>query len=142
VTQYSTAYVSTNGFLSFTDQVPAPNRSWFPSTAVPNAAVYGTWTDLVVDSSASVRTATAGTGADRRFVVEWRNVMAKTGTARGTFAITLYESGQVVLNWQVAPGYDQNAGLEDATGARYFQYVDGFSGSRPASGHQVRFLPP
>ena len=49
-----------------------------PSTggeAAANLAVYPFWEDFIVDGSASVRTATTGTAPNRKFIVEWRNIV-------------------------------------------------------------------
>ena len=58
------------------------------------------WDDLVVDASASVRTAITGTGADARFMVEWRNVHRKDNTAqRLSFEAILAPDGTVTTNY-------------------------------------------
>ncbi|MCP2328374.1 subtilisin family serine protease [Hamadaea flava] len=141
-TQYSSVYVSTNGFVSFTDAVPAPVMSWLPSTGTPNAAVYALWGDFVVDGSASVRTSVAGSGTNRRLIIEWRNVQDKWTSQRNTFSVTLYENGQVATGYQTVATYPANVGIEDATGSRFLQYVNDFNGAYARPGITVRFVPP
>src|SRR6266545_1999027 len=71
---FTSAFVSTNGLVSFPAASTAFGNTSIPSTAAPNGAVYAYWDDLFVDSSASVRTATVGAAPNRQFVIEWRNV--------------------------------------------------------------------
>ncbi|MFC8849458.1 MULTISPECIES: carboxypeptidase regulatory-like domain-containing protein [unclassified Micromonospora] len=100
---YRSAWVDTNGLLSFTDpggSHPYTGGGQLPAPADPNALVAAFWDDLVVDGSASVRTATTGTGADQRFVVEWRNVHRKGDTtARLSFEAVLAPDGTVTTNY-------------------------------------------
>jgi subtilisin family serine protease len=140
-TQYTSVNISTNGFLSFTDAVAAPSMSWLPASGPPNAAIYALWADLSVDASSSVRTTVVGASPNRRYVIEWRNVLDKWSNARNTFSITLQENGQVLLSYQTVTAYMANTGIEDATGARFFQYVYTFTGAQARSGITVRFLP-
>src|SRR5206468_3544185 len=64
-------WVDTNGRLGFV----APGASDPANTATPApATVDAFWDDLVVDASASVRTAVLGTAPNRQFVVEWHDV--------------------------------------------------------------------
>ncbi|WP_229705590.1 carboxypeptidase regulatory-like domain-containing protein [Micromonospora sonchi] len=98
---YRSAWVDTNGLLSFTDPGGShPYTGQQPAPATPAAAVAPFWDDLVVDASASVRTATTGTGDGQRFVVEWRNVHRKGNTAqRLSFATVLAPDGTVTTNY-------------------------------------------
>jgi subtilisin family serine protease len=141
-TSYTSAHVSTNGLISFTDAVPGANPRLLPDATAPNAAIYALWTGMEVDAAASVRTATLGSGPDRRFVIEWRNVLVTGTTTRARFSITLHQNGEIVLSYQSVGGYSPNVAIEDATGDRYFQYVDQFAASAPAPGLAVRFTPP
>lgn len=100
---YRSAWVDTNGLLSFTDpggSHPYTGGGQLPAPAEPNAVVAPFWDDLVVDASASVRTATTGTGSGQRFVVEWRNVHRKGNTAqRLSFEAILAPDGTVTTNY-------------------------------------------
>ncbi|MBQ1076654.1 hypothetical protein KBX06_26380 [Micromonospora sp. C31] len=100
---YRNAWVDTNGLLSFTDpggSHPYPGGGQLPAPADPNALLAPFWDDLVVDASASVRTATTGTGDDQRFTVEWRNVHRKGNTAqRLNFAAVLAPDGTVTTSY-------------------------------------------
>ncbi|NGM15036.1 carboxypeptidase regulatory-like domain-containing protein [Verrucosispora sioxanthis] len=98
---YRSAWVDTNGLLTFTDPGGShPYTGQQPAPVTPAAAVAPFWDDLVVDASASVRTATTGSGAGQRFVVEWRNVHRKGNTGqRVSFATVLAPDGTVTTNY-------------------------------------------
>ncbi|QOC94327.1 carboxypeptidase regulatory-like domain-containing protein [Micromonospora craniellae] len=98
---YRNAWVDTNGLLSFTDPGGShPYTGQQPTPVSPAAAVAPFWDDLVVDASASVRTATTGSGAGQRFIVEWRNVHRKGNTGqRVSFATVLAPDGTVTTNY-------------------------------------------
>lgn len=137
---YHSVNVSTNGFVSFTDTVPAPTKRWLPDPAAPNAAVYALWQDLVVDSQASVRTAVVGAAPNRQFVIEWRNVYDKASRTRSTFAVTLHENDQVLVSHKQLTCYSCNAGIEDAAGVSFLQFVT--STAAPKTGMAIRYYPP
>jgi subtilisin family serine protease len=122
---YTTAYVSTNGFLNFLGPQAGPAVAWVPNTNPPNGAVYGLSDDLVVDGSASVRTAVVGQAPTRQFVVEWRNVLVKSSQARVTFEVVLYEDGRVLLQYRDLPsgGVVAIAGIENQAGTVAIQYI-------------------
>jgi hypothetical protein len=139
------AWVDTNGLISFTDpggshRYPGGN---LPAPAQPNAAVAAFWDDLVVDASASVRTATVGTGTDQRFVIEWRNVHRKESTSQRLSAeAILAPDGTIALNYA---GLDNDAekGAGAAVGIEGPEGEDGllYSAAQPvlASGQEVVF---
>ncbi|MEU1240943.1 carboxypeptidase regulatory-like domain-containing protein [Micromonospora parva] len=127
---YRSAWLDTNGLLSFTD--PGGSHPYtggsLPAPAEPNAVVAPFWDDLVVDASASVRTATTGTGANERFVVEWRNVHRKASTAqRVSFEVILAPDGTVTTNYDsldgaVEQGAQAAVGIEAPAGADGLRY--------------------
>ncbi|MCZ7420757.1 carboxypeptidase regulatory-like domain-containing protein [Verrucosispora sp. WMMA2121] len=97
---YRSAWVDTNGLLTFTDPGGSHPYTGQPAPVAPAAAVAPFWDDLVVDASASVRTATTGSGGSQRFVVEWRNVHRKGNTGqRVSFATVLAPDGTVTTNY-------------------------------------------
>ncbi|WP_329103858.1 PQQ-dependent sugar dehydrogenase [Micromonospora sp. NBC_01699] len=98
---YSSAWVSSNGFLSFNDPSgPQPLNTAVPDAAVPNAALYPFWDDLVIRADTTIRTADIGTGPDRKFVLEWRNVgMYGSASARITVEAVLSVDGEIAFNY-------------------------------------------
>ncbi|MEV4808368.1 carboxypeptidase regulatory-like domain-containing protein [Micromonospora avicenniae] len=128
---YRSAWVDTNGVLSFTDpggSHPYTGGGQLPAPADPNAIVAPFWDDLVVDSSASVRAATTGTGSDQRFVVEWRNVHRKGDTSqRLSFEAVLAPDGTVTTNYDqldtaAEKGDHAIVGIEAAAGEDGLSY--------------------
>ncbi|HLE99766.1 MAG TPA: S8 family serine peptidase [Gaiellaceae bacterium] len=129
---YSTAYVSTNGLISFTASSTAWSNSSIPSTGSPNGAVYGFWDDLIVDSAASIRTKTLGSAGNRQFVVEWRNVHFYADSSRRiSFEIVLNEDGSVLTQYAdiASDGREQGnsatVGIENPSGSDALQYSYG-----------------
>lgn len=116
--QYTSLYVSTNGFLSF---VPLTS-SHFGSSSIPSATapngVYPFWTDLVIDSNAGIHTATIGsTVGSRRFVVEWRNAAFYAYGGRVTFGVVLSEAtGEVLLQYGALGTADTSLGTVSTVG--------------------------
>jgi hypothetical protein len=148
---YGTGWVDTNGVISFV----APNgSSWdhgaipsAPAADRPNAAVYPFWDDLIVDGSASVRTALSGSAPNRQFVVEWRNVrFFADSTARVSVEVVFSENGDIVVAWKdidattIEQGGSATVGIENAAGTVALQY----SLNSPVlrTGNGVLFHPP
>ncbi|GAA2602728.1 hypothetical protein GCM10010399_36880 [Dactylosporangium fulvum] len=128
---YSTAWIDTNGMVSFVN----PNGSHpddivpLPNSAEPNAAVYVFAQDLVVDASASVRTAVLGTAPNRQFLIEWKNpYQYGFASRRQDAAVLLSETGSTVtLNYtNIDNAYEQGSGaltgVENADGTIATQY--------------------
>nr|BFE56295.1 hypothetical protein GCM10020063_008210 [Dactylosporangium thailandense] len=128
---YSTAWVDTNGMLSFIN----PNGSHpddivpLPNSADPNAAVYVFAQDMVVDGSAAIRTATLGTAPNRQFLVEWNNPYQYGFTSRRQNAEVLFSeaSGTVTFNYSgIDNAFEQGSGalvgIENGDGTIATQY--------------------
>jgi hypothetical protein len=147
---YSQMWVNTNGILVFAPESAGwHNPVEIPSVHLsPGAAVYGFWSDLMVDEATSrVRTGVAGTAPNRQFVVEWRNVHhVDDPSARLSFQVVLHEtSNQVAVAWNeigtnpLERGERAVVGIEDADGtiALPYQAFD----QALASGQGVLFTP-
>jgi hypothetical protein len=127
---YTTAYVTTNGFLNFLFPDGEHSNGAIPSILPPNGAVYPYWDNLVVDGEASVRIELLGTAPNRQFVIEWRNVAHFGDFARRVdFEVVLYENGRILTQYRnIADnrreqGDSAMLGLEDETGKIAFQYA-------------------
>ena len=98
-TQRTTAFLSTNGFLSFTAASTAFDNTAIPAAGGPNAAIYGFWDDLVVDGPATVATAVFGSAPFREFTVRWSEVRVRAGAPgdRVSFEIKLSEDGAIEI---------------------------------------------
>jgi hypothetical protein len=119
------ARISTNGFLALdgsTDPAPGNENTPIPSPDGPNGVIAPFWDDVVVDESASVRTAVTGTAPHRQFVVEWRNVtLYDEPSARLSFEVILGEDGEVSfgyagLDTDAERGGAATVGLENLNG--------------------------
>jgi subtilisin family serine protease len=128
-TARSTAWVSTNGFVNFLALGSQYANSAIATAAAPNAAVYGFWDDLLVDTLASVRTELLGTAPNRSFVIEWRNVhFYGDSTRRIRFEIVLHENGQILAQYAdlAADAREQGSsattGIENDAGTTALQY--------------------
>jgi subtilisin family serine protease len=125
---YKTAAVHTDGYLAFAG-VGAPGGA-IPAPAAPNGAIYAFWDDLVVDASASVRTATDGAAPNRRYIVEWRNVTVKSAPgSRLSAELILTEGGRVQFQYNgidasvpAEAGAGATVGLENETGTVALPY--------------------
>ncbi|MHC5036848.1 MAG: InlB B-repeat-containing protein [Planctomycetota bacterium] len=152
-TLYSQAYVSTNGFLTFTnvsatdatnDPIPDPN--------VPDNYIALFWDDLIISQIGvldRVTYSTAGTAPNRIFTLEYYGV-TRSGQAGSemTGQIVLYEGTNVIeLKYDntaannVWTGVDATIGIEDVGGTAGFggPNTTNTIGTLPAS--NFRFTP-
>jgi hypothetical protein len=143
---YNTAYVCTNGHLTFQSTVgfcPFSNGS-IPSSSTPNAAIYPFWDDMFLDGSSSTWTRTLSNPT--RFVIEWRNASFFPCCGdRVDFEVILYENGQILTQYRNADnaheqGGSATIGNENADGSDAFQYS--FNEPFGSSSFAVRYLLP
>jgi hypothetical protein len=96
---YSTAYVSSNGFLTLGSNAgaTAPLNAAIPATATPNGVIAPFWDDLYPGASGSVHAAVSGAAPNRTLYVEWFNVPHFTLSSSGTvtFEAIVKENGDV-----------------------------------------------
>jgi hypothetical protein len=127
---YSSAYISTNGLLSF----GLPDNSYrnvdIPRDIPPNGYIAPFWDDLellVGSPSGDSQVFYRQDASPRRFVVEWRSLKRHMGSDsdRLTFQVILYENGDIRFQYQTMQGdiSQATAGIEDGDGRdglRYF----------------------
>ncbi len=121
--QFSTAYISANGFLT----LGSPNggsqfeNTTLPSLATPNNALYAYWDDLDPAQGGTIRYGSAEGG----FVVSWENVPHFTAPTRiYAFQIFINRWGGIQYNYkEVQPsvavfggGRSATVGIEDDSG--------------------------
>jgi hypothetical protein len=127
---YHEIWISTNGFLSFVDPT---DRNHYTGVTLPDrhfapwAAIAPYLSDLVIDASSGVYTATTGSGATQRYVVEWRNALIAGTTTRVTFEAVLSASGDIIFNYSglttdLAKGSDTVVGITSPGGNYGLQY--------------------
>jgi hypothetical protein len=126
---YTGGFLCTNGWASFGAD-PGTNNYYngtLPDLALPNAAIFIFWDDLVYDQGtwpdSRLLTQTIGSSPNRVFVLEWYQLRALgSGTsAQATFQIRLYETSnawEVIYNratwlgasWSATIGYENADG--------------------------------
>lgn len=134
---YTTIYVSTNGFASFTDALSDFTNDAIPNSSTPNALLAALWDDLVVQDG--IYTATYGFSPNRKFVIEWRNVRRYAGSGNAVFEIIIYEqqvAGQNIIrfsyNNNVISTLNATIGIENSTGTVGLDYTGTFvTGTSP-----------
>ena len=96
---YSTAYISSNGFLSLGSNAgaTAPLNAAIPTTATPNGVIAPFWDDLHPGATGSVHAAVSGAAPNRTLYVEWFNVPHFNLSSSGpvTFEAIIKENGDV-----------------------------------------------
>ncbi|WP_425956920.1 carboxypeptidase regulatory-like domain-containing protein [Xylanimonas sp. McL0601] len=112
---YRSAWVTTNGLLSFEEAYGARWNEPIPSAQKPDVSIYPFWDDLVVDDASSMWTATSTVDGQDAFTVEWRNVRLYSGEGRFSFSVTLLRSGDVVVGYGPGTGSTPGASGDGAT---------------------------
>jgi subtilisin family serine protease len=96
---YSTAYVSSNGFLSLTSSsgANAHLNAAIPNTAAPNGIFAPFWDDLNPPAGGGVYAGVTGAAPNRTLHVEWYNVphFSLSGSGTVTVEMSLEEDGDV-----------------------------------------------
>ena len=131
--EYQKVYVSTNGFIGFHNSTqPSPTPSDIPSSAEPNAIIAAVWTDLNIDSSASIITGLWAFVSQYYFVIIWKNALHKASGQRLTFQIILedapqlypaerrYSQSQIWMSYNSVSSINTNFayGIEDQQGSK------------------------
>jgi hypothetical protein len=95
---YTTAFVSTNGYLTFGSGDTAYVNYPFPSAdGVPRIAPW--FDDLVIDGPGKILYEVKGSAPNRRLIVQWLNVRHRSDSAganRGDFEAVLFEGSNKV----------------------------------------------
>ncbi|SBT53105.1 LamG-like jellyroll fold domain-containing protein [Micromonospora auratinigra] len=115
---YSAAWVSPYGAVTFKDPgdtIPFRAVSLPDRAKAPHAAVFPFWDDVYVDSQSSIWTATTGSGAGQRFLVEWRNVTFYNSSARFSFEVQFAPDGNITFSYSGATD-DRSKGGSAAVG--------------------------
>jgi hypothetical protein len=150
---YNNIYIAASGYLALTDEGYWP---WWqpsiPSPAEPNnlIAPYAAPFNLATGGSTNrVYYTSGGTAPNRYFVVEWYRVTDYWSTTDlKTFEVILYESGDILMQYQSMAGSLYGAsGIEDSTGMDGLEYPNTVSNNkairftRPAPSARVRTWP-
>ena len=144
---YSKVYPSTNGLLNFQGLNTDYANGTIPSTAVPNAAIYAFWDDLIVSALDPVRATVTGIAPNRVWVIAYPSATYYGDTVSPpiTFQVKLFEAGGVVEVHYGAmagrgDGRSASIGIEDAAGTVGLQYAR--DEAVILSDTALRFIPP
>ena len=147
---YETAAIGSNGFLGF-DPATAQYSNGYntarpPNTGPVNGALYAFTDDLVIDGSSQITTLNTGTGADRRLVVQWANVLFYGGHDRVTFQAILYADGRMRVQFVDLPDSSDGRGGDAGVGIENLAGTDGLAASWDSPtllpGMAIEFRPP
>lgn len=89
---FTQAWVSSNGFLSFSTSDNLCCNGW-PIESAPRNSIFANWSDLISGGNPYVQTLTTDLGT--AFVAGWYNTQEFGSWQPNTFEIQLYESGTV-----------------------------------------------
>jgi hypothetical protein len=145
---YTTAFISTNGYLTF----GAPDTTYlnyqFPSAdGMPRIAPW--FDDLVIDGPGKILYEVRGTAPNRRLIVQWLNVrhrLDSAGANRGDFEAILYEgTNQVEFLYKNANLAPYANGLSATIGINKGDGIDDVmlscNNAIISDGYAVLFLP-
>ncbi|MEX2714706.1 MAG: S8 family serine peptidase [Candidatus Sigynarchaeota archaeon] len=121
-TNYSTIYICSNGFVSFSPSSSYSNVA-FP-TSSPTLMIAPFWEDLRCESTCNIfyRSFTA----PNRFVVEYQNYYTLGGTLVGTFEVVLYQTGDIYFNYDIVSAVTgQTVGLNYGLNLSYYNLYTG-----------------
>ena len=130
-TTYNSAYVSSNGFLSFTSSNNGCCSGYsLPNTYIPNS-IYGVWTDLISGTNPYVQT--TGTQGNREFIVGYYGT-GEYGVFgnNATFEIQLFETSnkiQLVYGDINMRYHTFTSGIMGSNNTQYLQIYNGRDGS-------------
>lgn len=126
-TNYSSLYISSNGFLTVLSGQSngCCSGQILPSIGSPNGTIAGWWEDLYPPGGGSIRYQLLGTYPYRRMIVEFNNVPHYSSGNLVTMQYKLYETtNNIEVHYAAAPsdGGNHSAGIENAAGDIGLQY--------------------
>ena len=126
---FSTVYVSSNGWLSFVNPLPFQYSNIQFPTDLPEYRymIAPFWDDLDPSNGGNIYVQSFGT----YWVVEWASIWHYSNNLVGSFEIVLYESGEIVFNYDyidyATEGY--TCGLNLGVDTRFYNNYQSLTGS-------------
>lgn len=124
-TSYGRVFITTNGYLTFTDPKyadPLPVRP--PTTFNKAPSIFALWQDFRLDDTSHIDTEVIGSAPDRAFVIEMEDLLYSG--KRVDVEVKLWEDGTIDLlygdNPPAADGRFGVVGLQNATGSDAFVF--------------------
>ena len=127
-TDYSDAYVCSNGFLSFLGGSCPFSSAPIPTAATPNGFLAGWWDDLNPSAGGSLYYETMGSAPNRVFLVEFLNVQHFSSGNPVTFEYKLFEGTNVMevhYLLMATNGNVHEVGIENQDGTDGVEYYQG-----------------
>jgi len=138
---YSSVYICSNGFLSFTSSSNSYTPQRLPNTTQPNAVVAPFWRDLYPPDTTQGAKITYASNSSY-FAVTWYKIKNYSNTNKQTFQVVLYRDGKIRFNYQnVTNEYTTAVGIEDANGVTAYLYAYGDGNVLPSSYSAIEFIP-
>jgi len=140
---YGSAYVTSNGMLSFEGYTYDYSNDPIPYSSSPDLLVAPFWDDLAVGStynSGLVYYDTIGTSPNQQFIVEYYEITRMGDSSEMTFEIILNETGEIWFQYLTLNGEDGSAasvGIEDYYGYVGSQYS--YNSASLSDGLAIRF---
>ncbi|WP_299440118.1 HYR domain-containing protein [uncultured Aquimarina sp.] len=143
--QYTELYLSSNGFITFSDENESSNRAQLiPDTSKPNNLIAFDWNDINPSVRGTIRYTTIGTAPNRTLIVDFDNVAYFASSLNTTVQVKLFETSNRIeihaTNIEDV-GKDKTMGLENINGTSAIA-VSGRNRTRwSANNEVVAFLP-
>ncbi|MFX0098809.1 MAG: hypothetical protein ACFFCS_04450 [Candidatus Hodarchaeota archaeon] len=124
---YTSFYVCTNGFISFTNQT-SPSNVNFPSTSIQNI-IAPFWDDLRAGSPCNIFV--KNLTSPNRVVVSWNDIRFwGTNILCGTFEVVLFETGDIMFLYDyISNAGTHTCGLNYGSDTRFYNQYTGLSSS-------------
>jgi hypothetical protein len=143
-TNFSSIYLCSNGWQSFTSTVTTYSNVGIPNTAEPNNLIAPFWDDLYPPSGGTVYY--YQDTMNSRFVIQYTAIPHIGGQGPFTFQTVIHQEGSIdVFYNNIGGNYntDCTVGIENGTGTEGVQVCYNGSGTfLPTSGSAIRFNPP
>jgi hypothetical protein len=120
-TTYTQAYVSSNGFLTFSNDGNSGCclGGLLPNAALPDNLIAFAWNDLNPALGGNIGYTTIGSAPDRTFILDFSNVQHAGGGSPVSVQVKLYETSNLIeihSTQNTTNGTAMTMGLENATG--------------------------
>ena len=147
-TDYSTAYIASNGYISFTNAgLNVWNNTALGNGAAPNNHISGMWDDLTPDAGSTISYQTIGTAPNRVFIVDYDNIRHYTSGGTGvqnTFQIKMFETtGVVEIHGTniTSDGGTRTQGIENSDASEFYATPSRNNTAWSATNDFVSFTP-
>ncbi|MEO0290436.1 MAG: nidogen-like domain-containing protein [candidate division WOR-3 bacterium] len=138
---YSSVYVCSNGWLSFTSNSTSYTPQNMPNSTAPNAVIAPYWRDLYPPDTTQGAKITYASNSSY-FAVTWYKIKNYSNANKQTFQAILYKNGTIRFNYQtVTDEYTTAVGIEDANGVNAYLYAYGTGSVLPRSNSAIEFVP-